>query len=834
MNTRLNKPVAVNALALSIACASGWAENEVRDASTRPYAIEEVIVTAQKREESLQDTPIAISAFSAQSIENMGITQASDIGRFAPNLTSEKLPSSFGAVNFTIRGITETEPSMSVDPAVGIYMNGIYMARNNGLAFDVVDLERIEVLRGPQGSLYGRNSTGGAVNLVTAKPKGEFGFKQVITSGRRDKLRYHTTVDLPKAGDLSAKLSYLHNEQNGYVKNSTTNFLQGRAGDFGEIDADAYLVALNWEPSDSFSVDYSYDSSDSTGMPRGFQLTFAEAVPPSVFGPNFDQTLTFGPGANDLGIADQVLLGTYAAFGNAPAAQLCSLDPACVNFANTANPGFGGATPAQAQLGTYLGVYGQAAAVADPDRVSALNMPYAGEQELAIEGHSVTLVWDLAENLTLKSLSAYREMDIELRTDLSGGGHLDLTAMGGGVVTLFAAGSPNRKSQEQFSQELQLIGSGDRLQYVAGLYYFEEEAGESTQEQTPFFFGNFGSGRRYETDNSAWAVFGQVTYTLPVLEDKLDVTLGLRYTEDDRAISIDEVVADTPASGTFSEQFDNVSGHLTLDYSFTNEVNGYFRIGTGYKAGGFLSRTSIANQRPFDEETLTSYEFGLKSQWWDNRMQLNAALFYSEYDDKQVTQFVPTDTGAESTIQNAAQTTYQGFELELLVIPLAGLTLNLSYGYLDPEYESYTFFDPSGAVCGTQGSVCDVVDRGVFPTTPDETAALGMEYEFEPFAWGQLRARIDATYNSGYTHDTISSRVDDFIRADAHTLVDARATLSDIALGDKGLLRVALWGKNLTDEEYRSHAIGAFESIGFAGAVYNEPKSYGIDIIYEY
>ncbi|MBN7796504.1 TonB-dependent receptor [Parahaliea mediterranea] len=820
-------------LALAAAIAPAAAQDPI-DSPRRASALEEVIVTAQKREESLQDAPIAISAFSSADIENMGVEQVTDVTHFTPNMSLHRQSASNATVNFSIRGITEPEPSMSVDPAVGVYMDGIYMARNNGLAFDVVDLERIEVLRGPQGTLYGRNSTGGAINIVTAKPSGEFEFQQSVSVGNYDRLKAHTIVDLPTVAGVSAKLSYLYNTQGGWVDNETTNFQQGRADDFGEQDNDAYHIALNWAASDTFTVDYSFDKTDGTGTPAAFQLTRAEAVPASVFGANFDPNLSFGPGANDGGIADSVLLGTYAAFGNAPVSSQCSTDPSCTAFANTANPAFGGATPAQAQLGTFLGVYGNAAAAADEDRKDALNLPYAGREQMDIEGHSVTATWDITDTLTVKSLTGYREMDLNHRTGLSGGGFLDLTAVGGGVVTLFAAGAPNRKSHEQFSQEFQFLGDVGQFQYLAGLYYFNEEAEEVTREQTAFLFGDFGTQRSYQTDNSAWAAFGQLTYTPAAFDDRLDITLGLRYTEDEREITIDEVVNGLPASGTFDTTFDNTSGSLTFDYAFDMDVTGYFRVATGYKAGGFLSRTSIANQQPFDAETLTSYEIGLKSQWLENRLRLNGAIFYSEYDDKQVTQFVPTTTGAESTVQNAAAASYQGLELELIAIPLEGLTLNFNYGYLDPEYDEYSFFDPTGQFCGAPGTTCDVSDRGVFANAPENTASAGIQYDFHAFSFGQLSARVDVAYSDGYTYGTIENRFDEFVRNDAFTLVNARMILSDIDLGDAGNLTATLWGKNLTDEFYRQSGIGAFESVGFAGVVYNPPRMYGFDLDYRF
>ncbi|MGI9295964.1 MAG: TonB-dependent receptor, partial [Pseudomonadales bacterium] len=689
--------------------------------SERALVLEEVIVTAQKREESLQDAPIAISAFSADDIEALGISEAQQVALYTPNMVAARQPASSATVNYTIRGITQTEPVMSVDPAVGIYMNGVYMARNNGLAFEVVDIERMEVLRGPQGTLYGRNSTGGAVNIVTAKPTGEFGFQQKFSAGNRGLIRSHSTLETGEAGGLSAKLSYLHSEVDGYIDNDTPDALSltgDNSDDFGAKDSDAFSVALHWDASDTFSADYNYDQSDATNMPAAFQLT---AVTPNfVAGPNPNPTLVFGPGSNDLGFTDGVLAGTYASFGNVPTATLCSLDPACVNFANTANPGFGGVSPALAFLSSMGPIYDQAESLVEPNKpADGLVNPYAGNEALDISGHSLTLTWDVADQLQIKSITAYREMENEQFTDLSGGAFNDLRAFDAGIATLFG-GAGSFKEQDQFSQEIQFIGSLDRIEYVAGIYYFEEEGSENKQETVAPLLGAFSPRDGYTAKNDALAVFGQLTYTPALLEDRLRVTLGLRYTEDGRELEQFDGLGN---SGNFSEDFDNISGDITLNYEWADTLSTYVKYANGYKAGGFMARTSLANQRPFAEETVDAFEIGLKSQFWDDRVRLNAAIFHNTFEDLQLSQFVPGSGGAESILNNAGEATIQGIELELVALLAEGLTVNVNYGLTDAEYDEYRFVDPIGTTCGAVNSTCDISNIGHFPTASDANAS---------------------------------------------------------------------------------------------------------------
>ncbi|MBT4521069.1 MAG: TonB-dependent receptor [Halieaceae bacterium] len=802
----------------------------------RATALEEVLVTAQKREESLQAAPIAITAFSASSLQARGIVEPQDVAFYTPNMVAAPQPGSAATVNYTIRGKTQTEPILTIEPSVGIYMNGVYMARNNGLAFEVADIERIEVLRGPQGTLYGKNTTGGAVNIVTSKPKGEFAIRQKFSAGNRDLFRSHTTIDTPTWNGFSAKLSYLHKSEDGYIDNLTTKAQSytGDTDDFGAKESDGINLALHWDISDSFSADYIYDQTDATNMPPLFQSTVVD--PGYIVGPNFNPTLSLGPGSNDLGVGDAVVNGVYQSFGGVPIAPLCSFDPSCVGFANTPNAAFGGATPAQTMLGTLGGPYFEGLNHVDADDpLRGTALPYQGNEELDIEGHSLELLWEVSDTLQIKSITAYREMDNEQRTDLSGGGWLDLRAVGSGVYTLFANGGAF-KEQEQFSQELQFIGSADRIEYVAGLYYFEEEAKETRYDVTVFNFGDniYESPdfpvKVYETDNEARAIFGQVTYTPPIQDDRLRITLGLRYSEDDRALDL----LHTGVQWSGSEEYDNTSGDLTLSYEWNDEVSTYLKYATGYSAGGFHGRTSPDNQRPYDEETVESFEFGLKSQFLDNRVRINAAIFYNEYEDLQLTQFVPSVAGVEGVMSNIGEATIQGVELEVLALLGDGLTLSFVYGYLDAEFDEYDFFDPTGGTCGTPATVCNVSDNSRFPTAAENNVALGLSYEFAPFSFGNLSARVDVAYNDGYQFGTLEQKYDDVTDAESHTLVNARVALTNIDVGDRGKLVVAAWGQNLTDEEYRLYGIPEFDQLGFAGATFNPPRSYGLDVIYEF
>ena len=233
----------------------------------RATAVEEVIVTARKVEESLQDTPVSVAAFSQDALEQIGVSEAADVSNFTPNLRIQKQTASQDNYAIAVRGVSSGETALAIDPTVGIYMDGVYIARSTGAAFDLVDLQRIEVLRGPQGALFGRNTIGGAINIVTAKPRGEFAFKQAVTYGSRDHRRYQTTIDTPEWNGVAAKISWMADRGDGHRESVYTG------GDLGGFDNTAMRLRLNWSPNEQWTLDYAYDKSDKEGNTATSQLS---------------------------------------------------------------------------------------------------------------------------------------------------------------------------------------------------------------------------------------------------------------------------------------------------------------------------------------------------------------------------------------------------------------------------------------------------------------------------------------------------------------------------------------------------------------------------------
>jgi iron complex outermembrane receptor protein len=725
-------------------------------ASPASAQLEEVVVTAQKRESSLQDTPIAITAFTAASLESIGAFNATDHGEYAPNVTIVPTFGSAGNIRTSIRGVSTGEPSLTIDPKVGMYVDGAYIARNAGAVFDIVDIERVEILRGPQGTLWGKNTTGGAINIITQKPKGELGFKQSLTFGDNGEFRSLSSLDTPTMGGVSAKLSYMKRDYDGWATN--TNPLGEK--DLGSEDTSAYRIALHWEPSESFFADYTYDDSDIDAVPLPLQITHV------------------GPGGSDPSI-----LGSF----------------------NT-------------QTGVFTGGYNplaQMLSVVEPNkRVEKFDLDGNSAESTNVSGHNLTMVWD-TDLLQIKSITAYREYESELPgNDLDGGAWF---TDAGVALPMFHA--ENNKEQDQFSQELQFIGSAwnDRIDYVAGLFYFEEDGREINpwnamfyNPGTPVILGGLGPslGAWYSMDSKSQAAYGQLKY---YVSEQWDVTLGLRYTEDEKEVTL---LADDPRFDephTADDDWSEVTTDFIVSYTMNDDVSFYGKRAEGYNAGvfsiGALNHDDYTDfavfDVPADPEETVSWELGMKSEWLDKKLRLNVAAFYNDNQNLQITEFV----NGVRTVRNSGENTTEGFELDFSALLPANFRLDGAYGYRKTDFD-----DTNGRADGKH------------------SGSVSLVYSL-PLEWAYLDARFDTTYTDA---ENFSSSP--YGNSKARTLMNARVGLSEISLGNAGSMRFAVWGRNLADEEYKVYGadLGVEQGLGYAGNSFGAPRSYGIDFIYEY
>lgn len=684
-------------------------------------ALEEVVVTAQKRAESLQRTPISIIAVGAQELEDKGINSLNDLRTAVPNLEMTPHPNSGTTSLIFMRGIGNRDDQITQDPSVAVYLDGVYVGRSQGLAMDVADIDRIEVLQGPQGSLYGRNATGGAISFHSSMPDMEdFGFKQQLTVGDYSHWRSRTQVNVPITEGLAGQFAYLRTQKDGFIKNSGTG-----SSRFGDQDREAVRGTLLWEPTDTLELYYSYDRS------------------------MLEDTPVWAP---------QV-----------------SLYPTMTDR---------------------------------PSRAAAENVE---ANDVVVQGHNLTASWAISDRLLVKSITGFREVDSLTNQRF----HPGLFGPDPIFYTVYDT------QQEQFSQELQLIGqtAGGTLEYVLGAFYFNEEA-DNYDLSDPFGPGY--TDRYTSIENKAWALFGQGTWSPDSFDQRLHFTAGLRWSKDERyaSISSESVSGDgvvTPLPGAVGDRdFDSVTPSFTIAWDATDDTHLYAKMSSGYKTGGYNIRASSLTRfsEGFDEEELVSWELGLKSQWWNNRVRLNSAIFRSDYDDIQLSITPDPEQSNIADVFNAGEASIDGLEMELSALPLPSLSVNLRYAYLNANYDKVI----------NPGTGLDESDQFHFVEAPEHSYNLNLTWDLPVTAIGTPSILIDYAWQD----EKITATNDKRYRMDDYGLLNVRFNLSDIPVST-GELRMGLWGRNLEDTDYY---VSHFPT-GVPTAIYGEPRSWGIDVIYE-
>lgn len=739
-------------------CATAWAQQEEPIADR---GIADIVVTAQKRAENLQATPIAITAYTAENLTAMGLNSVSNVAAVTPSLYSAPYPNSPTTIQLYMRGQGTNNPfQITKDGAVGLYLDGFYLARPQSATMDMADIERVEVLRGPQGTLYGRNTTGGAVNIITRKPTGEFGLRQTLNIGNRDYLRSLTNIDLPAIGDFAIKGTFLHSRIDGWVKNSGGE-------DYGLREQTAGQLAVRWTPTDTVTVDYSYD----VGRMYSTPLYFSN---PSLLG--------FIPGYT-------------------------------VSRKRTYRP-------------------------IDLDK-----------SQLDFNGHGLTVEWEASDALTIRSLSGYRR--IHSRTIQ------DYAEIFSSPATRQVTGIRPYDDMEtrQYSQELQFVGSiSDRIDYVLGLYYFREK-GEHYQDTRTVLnvagspAGSVRTQRLVRMLSTSKAAYAQVKWTPPMLEDRFSIIGGLRYTEDRRNAARDLSSVFTQPSGVSfnarppenglrnQQKFRRVNPAITANFQATGNLMAFAKFSTGYRAGG-ADESALFFTESFAPESVTNYEIGLKSDWFDRRVRLNLAAFAMDYKDIQLDLQPRRNDPTISQTINAGKATIKGVEAELTVAPVEDLQFSVSYAFLDSKIKEVaaragTILDPavnpeSGFTVGQ-----NVASRFAQAYAPRHAISATADYTVVRFDTGSIVAHAnyqwkDAVFATSSVGPAVVGR--DFFAIPSYGTLDARLTVNFELRGNAA--SVALWGRNITDKAYRATVTGiGGPATGYTGQTfaYGEPATFGLE-----
>jgi iron complex outermembrane recepter protein len=748
-------PLAATMTLLLVSVTATAQQGEAAAQAAAPQAgLDEIVVTAQRREERLQDVPVAVSAFSLDQLESRGIDDIGDLNALAPGLQISKTPSNTTISQVTIRGVSQINPAIYWDPAVGIYVDGVYLGKAQGSIFNVVDLARVEVLRGPQGTLYGRNTLAGAINLVTKAPSGTFSGQASLEIGNYNAFVQRASVDLPKWGIASISIGARSEQRDGWV-DTPPEAVVPQLNDRGNRGV---RIAANLDFAPDLLGEYRFDHSrvDQTN--------------------NFDQLYRI---------------------------EIPFLQP-----------------------------------FASRDRLETASVDAPSFERAMVQGHSFTLTWDLGSGHQVKSITGYRRLDWNDSLDLDGS-------------PLPVVWTQRFTDYEQISQDLQVLGSADRWNYVAGLYYFGDD-GKTNNPQNFFMLdpdNDVYFDSRYGTKTSAWAAYGQVDFR-PL--DPLTLTAGIRYTREKKEIDrtfglridpLDPFFYLIPEGTGASDTFDATTPVFSAAWRFSEQVNTYFRYAEGFKSGGFngeysepptgnetpeefgelIARNIAETQTPFKPEKQQSFELGVKTNFAGGRVLFNAAVFHNKLEDFQASIFLGTGAAA-TAVRNAGKATIQGIELEGAVRIGDGTVLRANYAWLDPEYDE--FFDAG----------VNVASNRAFVHAPEHSFNIVLDSELMRRSWGAVRAVIDYAWTDDFfTYPYQLEVTNPFLQVardtqvDAHGLLNLRLAVVDIPLGGGASGEVALWMRNALDDDTANNFIDfgpVFGSLTVAN--FEEPRTFGI------
>ncbi|WBX85597.1 TonB-dependent receptor [Sphingosinicella microcystinivorans] len=718
------------------------AENDSKSSpSVEKGGLEEIVVTATKTGVTrLQETPISITAFAAEALERSNLESIKDIGALVPGLS---VANNASYAQLYIRGIGTNNVFTGSDPSVTVHLDGVYLARPTMIFTDFVDVDRIEVLRGPQGTLYGRNSAGGTINIISKLPTNNFGLKLTAGYGSYDRLRLSGSVSGPIVQDkVMASLAAIHTRSDGYVNN------------------------INTEPG---SRDLNNENSYAV---RG--------------------TLLFALGDR----TDLVLTGDYNYYktrGNAM--KPLFVDP----------------------LGNPVPI---PPGVPVPQRIDdpwTLNVPNAA-QKVSNEGYgfSAKLTHEIADRLSLTSITAFRGADSAIDHTES-----DWTEVYALSTDLIA------DRQDQFTQELQLNARLGALQLMTGLFYFHEKDEMEIAAFLPLtgtlFYGTSDlrtSGHALAKTN-AYAAFGQATYAIT---DRLSATAGIRYSYEKKSMRSSNVIlangmnvgfGDFTFSG--SKSWEAWTPKIGLDYRVTDDVLIYATASKGFKSGGF---NWSAAQPAFGPENLWAYEAGVKSEFADRRVRVNASGFYYDYTDLQVQLFENLPGQAPATIlANASSSKIKGFELETQIVPVSGLILSGSLAYLDATYGDFI------TARSLTPSIPVDVSGNRLNSAPKWMYSLSAEYSRGLASIGTVTAHVDYKWQD----DVFFSQFNDpVIGQRAYGLLGANISL--LSVDERW--RLTLWGRNLTKKAYYTTA-SDYSPFGSLGHI-NPPRTIEVSLTFKY
>ena len=763
-------------------------------AESGPLVIEEVIVTARKREESAQEVPVAITALSSELAQST-IRDLTDLNGFAPNVRIDSDRSRNNATSITIRGISPTRTDdNSFDSPIAVMIDGIYLGALGGQLIENFDIDRVEILRGPQGTLFGKNTVGGVVNVLRSRPTGEYGGRFKLTAGKWDQREFRAVMNAPIVEDkLAGKVFFTSIKNDGFLYNST---LERR---MPETDYQNYGLTLLATPNDRFEALFTVEKFDDDSELGAFLTNY---------------NLAPGVAAAPSDPRQQNLSGGFLA---------------CTLFASRILPQWDSDVPCRTSL--------------DIPKEGTTDLPNPASTE--VDAYTLTMTYDLNDSMRLVSRTGLRDMVEDRIYDFDGtsSNHITIERL---------------NDYEQFSQELQLEATWNKVSFVVGGYYWNSEF-EQDWVTGGEFWKFVGTLSGYDLTNNTWlpgsgegqpspleqcwaGAFGNVrcdtgaslaglgaAYTQRLLEEQetesiafyaqgdwefaenWTLTAGLRWTRETKDFMAGQAylapidrqrVKNFPEFAVLDNKWSEISPKVGLSYQWTDDVLFYASYSEGFHSGGFFGvNQNVADfeRDQYDPEFAHSWEAGVKSQLLNNRVQFNAAYFYNDFEDKQeqAVQFDATTNTVATVFDNVATATYQGIEVEVQWVASEYLNLFASFGWLDASYDEFeTDLNPNDDVLVGGPEVVDATH--LTPrNAPEVTYGLGGTFTY-PVGTGEVAFYVK--------YDWVDEIETSLINLDVGR-VDSRENLTASVAYSYNNMQLTLFGRNLTDEVYEVPAI---------------------------
>ncbi|MDX1733334.1 MAG: TonB-dependent receptor [Halioglobus sp.] len=740
--TTKTKPLALSTLACAVTVAMS---GQVAAQSAGGRVLEETLVTAQKREQSLQEVPAAVSAFGGATIEEAGWRDIAGLQEAVPALE-------IGGENkvrpyVSIRGIGTRKFDVGTDGSIGLFVDEIYNARFSSVLNGIMDVERVEVLKGPQGTLYGRNTIGGAINIITRRPGEEMEGRIKVAAGNDGFYEVGGSISGPIVEDaLAGRLSLATRDIDGVFEDTVS-------GKDTNDENKIARVSLLGTPNDEWDLtligDYSNIESDAS---------LSDHVPGDVYG---------------------------------------------VLLVSPADPRVPGVVEAS-QRDRYSNAYSRPGFIDQETLQLSFKAKYSGD------------------SFDFLSITSYNDEEYDETRDF------DTTELDPWSQVI-------EQASDQLSQEFRLSsvagGAGtfdDRLTWVAGIYYFTDDAERydafpATPDSILYFpppgGGDDVTAFNVAVETDSYAVYGQATYALT---DDLNLTLGLRYTEDKKDFEYEAFSQSPlpPIPMPFKVgdelEFDSLDPKVTVDYHVSEDVMVYATYSTGYKSGGVqyaVGEPQVALDS-FDEEELTNYEVGLKSRMWDQRLQFNATAFYYDFTDQQVQSIILVNDAPAALTQNAAQSEMTGVEVELQVLPTDALTLDLRYAYLDAEFDEFD-------------SVGNDFSGNTMPAAPEHAYTASVTHVTEFSDWGTLSLNARYAWRDDQYFNFANSEV---------AFQEGYGLLNLAAWWDlpDGSTRIRAFCDNCDDEEYLITFTAFPDPFGGGFRNWGRGRHYGVEVSYDF